>query len=178
MNSWNDFNDAEDQSAFDIIPPGTLAKVRMTLKPGGYNDHTMGWTEGYATRNEQTGAMYLNAEFVVQDGPYARRRLWTLIGLYSPKGPTWSNMGRTLVRGILESARAIRSDDRSPRAQQLRQIQTFTELDGIEFVARIGVEKDSYGDDKNIIRQAVPAEHEQYARLMGQAFHPTHPQQN
>ena len=148
MSAWNDFNDAEDQNLFDVIPAGTLVKVRLSIRPGGYNEPTMGWNDGYATRNDVTGAVYLNSEFVVLDGPYARRKVWTLIGLHSPKGPNWANMGRTLVRGILQSARGIRSDDRSPQAQKARQIQTFAELDGLEFIARVVVEPDQQGGEK------------------------------
>ncbi|SMG66495.1 conserved hypothetical protein, partial [methanotrophic bacterial endosymbiont of Bathymodiolus sp.] len=33
--TWNDFNSADDQNNFDLIPKGTLVKVRMTIKPGG-----------------------------------------------------------------------------------------------------------------------------------------------
>ena len=33
--SWTDFNDAESQN---VIPKGTIAKVRLTIRPGGYND--------------------------------------------------------------------------------------------------------------------------------------------
>ena len=49
MSAWNDFNDAEQQQTFDLIPKGTVAKVRMTIKPGGYDDPNQGWTGGYAT---------------------------------------------------------------------------------------------------------------------------------
>ena len=35
MSAWNDFNDAEQQQSFDLIPKGTVAPVRMTIKPGG-----------------------------------------------------------------------------------------------------------------------------------------------
>jgi hypothetical protein len=38
MSVWKDFGSAEDQQTFDIIPRGTIARVRMTIKPGGYND--------------------------------------------------------------------------------------------------------------------------------------------
>ncbi len=38
MSAWNDFNDAEQQQHFDLIPKGTVAKVRMTIKPGGHDD--------------------------------------------------------------------------------------------------------------------------------------------
>ena len=67
MSSWNDFNDAESQS-FDLIPKGTIAKVRLTIRPGGYNDEQQGWTGGYATRNANTGAVYLNCEYTVARG--------------------------------------------------------------------------------------------------------------
>ena len=45
-----DFNDAEaQQGGFDLIPRGISVPVRMTIKPGGHDDHTQGWTGGYAT---------------------------------------------------------------------------------------------------------------------------------
>ena len=99
--SWNDFNDAQNTS---IMPKGTIIKARLTIRPGGYDDPAQGWTGGYATRGD-SGAVYLNAEFTVLEGLYARRKIFTLIGLYSPKGPEWANMGRALIRGILNSAR-------------------------------------------------------------------------
>ena len=64
-----------------------------------------------------TGAVYLDAEFTVLEGQYAKRKIWSMIGLYSPKGPNWANMGRSLVRGILNSARGISDKDKSPEAQ-------------------------------------------------------------
>ena len=39
---WNDFNSA--QSNTNVIPKGTLAKVRLTLRPGGFDDASQGWT--------------------------------------------------------------------------------------------------------------------------------------
>lgn len=161
---WNDFNDAK--SNINLIPKGTLAKVRLTIRPGGFDDPSQGWTGGYATRGS-TGAVYLNGEFTVLEGQYARRKIFTLIGLYSPKGPDWGNMGRSLVRGILNSARGISDKDMSPEAQAARRIGGFADLDGIEFVARIDVSTDANGDDKNEIRSAVTPDHKDYAAIMG-----------
>ena len=79
MSAWNDFNDAEQQQSFDLIPKGTVAKVRMTVKPGGYDDPSQGWVGGYATQSFETGSIFLACEFVVLDlgqhGPHlcARR---------------------------------------------------------------------------------------------------------
>ena len=166
--SWSDFNSAEEQSEYDVIPKGTLVKVRMTIKPGGYDDPQQGWTGGYATRNDTKGSVYLNCEFVVLEGKYAKRKIWSLIGLYSPNGPEWANMGRSFVRGILNSARGIKGKDESPQAQEARRISGFADLDGIEFVAKLGITEDQNGDDKNEIRVAITPDHKEYASLMGQ----------
>lgn len=32
--TYLDFNDADQQQSFDLIPKGTLARVRMSIKPG------------------------------------------------------------------------------------------------------------------------------------------------
>lgn len=73
MSNWNDFNDA--RSTTSVIPKGAIAKVRLSIRPGGYDDPSQGWTGGYATRGS-TGAVYLNAEFTVLEGPYARRKIF------------------------------------------------------------------------------------------------------
>lgn len=161
--SWNDFNDAQNTS---IMPKGEIVKVRLTIRPGGYDDPAQGWTGGYATRGD-SGAVYLNAEFTVLEGPYARRKIFTLIGLYSPKGPEWANMGRALIRGMLNSGRRISDKDTSPEAQAARRISGFRDLDGLEFLARVDVGEDAGGDPKNEIRKAITPDHRDYARHMG-----------
>ena len=167
MNTWTDFNDAEQQQGFDLIPKGTIVKVRMTIKPGGHDDPAQGWTGGYATESFDTGSVYLACEFVVLEGPYARRKMWSNIGLHSPKGPTWGQMGRSMIRGILNSARNVHPQDNSPQAAAARRIQGFHELDGIEFLARVDVEKDAKGEERNVVKLAVEPGHKDYAALMG-----------
>ncbi len=160
--AWNDYNDAESQTSYDLIPKGTIVPVRMTIKPGGYDDPAQGWTGGYATHNDTTGSVYLNAEFVILEGPFAKRKVWSLIGLRSLKGPEWGNMGRSFVRGILNSSRGLSDKDNSPQAQAARRINGFTDLDGIEFLAKIDVGKDANGDPKNDIRFAVAPNHKDW----------------
>ena len=164
--SWTDFNTAEEQNDYDLIPKGTLVKVRLTIKPGGYNDPAQGWNGGYATRSETSGAVYLNCEFTVMEGPFARRKVWSLIGLYSVKGPDWGNMGRSFIKGILNSARGFGNNDSSPAAQAARRIAGLGDLEGLEFVARVDVEKDQNGQDKNVIKTAITPDHKGYAAAM------------
>ena len=164
MAMWNDYNDAKSNP--NLIPKGTLAKVRLSIRPGGFDEVSQGWTGGYATRGS-TGAVYLNGEFTVLEGQYAKRKIWTLIGLYSPKGPEWANMGRSLIRGMLNSARGLSDKDVSPQAQAARRISGFADLDGLEFVARIDIGSDTNGEDKNEIRGAVTPDQKEYAQAMG-----------
>ena len=160
--NWTDFNDADAQNSFDVIPKGTIAPVRLTIKPGGYDDPNRGWTGGYATRKPETGAIYLNCEFIVTEGPFAKRKVWSLIGLLSQKGPEWGNMGRAFIRAILNSARGISDKDKSHQAATARRINGLADLDGVEFLARIDVEKDQHDDNKNVIKFAVTPDHKQY----------------
>lgn len=167
-NNWNDFNDADaQQGAFDLIPKGTLVPVRMTIKPGGHDDPAQGWTGGYATQSFDTGAVYLACEFVVTGGPFAKRKMWSNVGLHSSKGPTWGQMGRSFIRAALNSARNVHPQDNSPQAAAARRIQGFHELDGLEFLARVDIEKDGKGQDRNVVKVAVEPDHPDYAKLMG-----------
>lgn len=165
--AWQDFNDAEQQQGFDLIPKGTLVPVRMTIKPGGYDDPSQGWVGGYASESFETGSIYLAAEFVVTGGEHAKRKLWSNVGLHSPKGPTWGQMGRSFIRAALNSARNIHPQDTSPQATAARRIQGFHELDGLEFIARVDIERDAKGEDRNVIRLAIEPDHPEYARLKG-----------
>ena len=101
----HDFNGAEpQQNAFELIPAGTLVKVRLTIRPGGIGP------EGWVTQSRTSEAQYLNTEAVILDGPHARRRIYTRIGLRGKGGQgddTYANRGRSLIRGILESARGV-----------------------------------------------------------------------
>lgn len=167
-NVWSDFNDAEaQQSGFNLIPKGALVPVLMTLKPGGHYDASQGWSDGYPTQSPKTGAVYLAAEFVITGGEYAKRKIWSNVGLYSPKGPTWTQMGRTFVRAALNSARNVLPQDNSPQAVAARRIQGFVDLDGLEFVVRVDIEKDDRGDDRNVVKMAIEPDHPDYARILG-----------
>lgn len=162
-----DFNSSENQSNFDLIPNGTLAKVRMSIKPGGYDDQNQGWVGGYATRNENTGSIYLSCEFVILEGEYTKRKVWGIIGLYSNKGPEWGNMGRSFIKAILNSSSGFSENDNSPAAQSARKINGLGDLDGIEFVAKITTKKDQNEELRNEIRFAITPDNKDYKSVMG-----------
>ncbi|WP_342270116.1 hypothetical protein [Rickettsia endosymbiont of Orchestes rusci] len=68
--NYYDFNTATNQANFDLIPKGTIAKVNLRIKCGGYNDAESGWTGGYATKNDISGTVYLDCEFTILTGEY------------------------------------------------------------------------------------------------------------
>ena len=166
--SWMNFSDAEEQTSGDLIPNKTPVKVVMKIRAGGYNDPTKGWTGGFATQAD-SGAVYLDCEFTIIGGKYNKRKVWSLIGLHSPKGPKWEQMGRSFVRAALESARGIGPTDASELAMKARMINGFGDLDGLEFAAFVEVQKAEAGSgysDKNIIQTVIPATHKDYAAIM------------
>ncbi len=68
-----DFNDADSQRSTDLIPDGTLVTVHMTVRPG--NAGQGGWLK----RSKSGESEALDCEFVVLEGPYAKRKFWTLM---------------------------------------------------------------------------------------------------
>lgn len=165
-----DFNGADSQdAAFDLIPANVLVKVRLTIRPGGAGP------EGWLTQSRSSAALYLNTEAIVLEGPHARRRIYTRIG-FKGKGvnergeDSYANRGRALIRGILESARGIRTGDQSDAARAARTIRSLGELSGIDFVAKIGIEKDKDKPDdsgRNVIKAAIGPDHGEYLIVMG-----------
>jgi hypothetical protein len=154
-----------------LIPHGTLAKVTLSVQPGGAGP------DGWLTPSRTSEALYLNTEAVVLEGPYTRRRVFTRIGLkgksVNEKGEdTYANRGRSLIRGILESARGIKSSDQSEQARAARTIGSYGDLNGLVFVARIVVESDRgdpTADKRNAVGAAIGPDRAEYAAVMGSA---------
>lgn len=175
MASDMDFNGADTQdAAFDLIPANTLVRVTLTIRPGGAGP------EGWLTQSKTSTALYLNTEAIIMEGPFARRRIYTRIGFRgknaSSGDDTYGNRGRALIRGILESARGIKAEDQSDAARSARMIRSLGELSGLEFVARIGIERDKDRPDepgRNVIKAAIGPAHGDYARVMGRMPQPT-----
>jgi hypothetical protein len=149
-----DFNDANPQRVFDVIPADTVATLHMTVRPGNAGEG------GLLRRSKDGNSEALDCEFTVVDGPYAKRKVWglfTLVGT-TPNHATAAEISRSRLRAILESARGIRPDDTSAAAKQARQVASYQDFDGLRFVGRIGVEpaRDSYPAKNALIEAITP----------------------
>jgi hypothetical protein len=125
MEKQMDFNDANPQRVFDVIPAGTVATLHMTVRPGNAGEG------GLLRRSKDGNSEALDCEFTVVDGPYAKRKVWglfTLVGA-TPNHATAAEISRSRLRAILESARGIRPDDMSEAAKQARQVPGYQDFD-------------------------------------------------
>jgi hypothetical protein len=162
-----DFNNAAISGPnADLIPAGTIAKVVMNIKSGGFEE------EPYLTKSPHSGSIYLHVEFVVVEGIFSRRKIFQNIGITGvcKTGDTdvFGARGRSLLRGIIESAKNIDPQDKSETAQNARKINGVAELNGITCVVKIGINKDKSGqyDPSNIVLGAITPDRKEYQQFM------------
>jgi hypothetical protein len=146
------FNEANEQRSFDVIPDGSIAVVHMTIRNHGAGDG------GWLRRSKDGNSEGLECEFTVVDGPFAKRKFWSLFTISgtAPGHAQAAEISGTKLRAILESARGVRPDDKSESAQQARLVASYGDFDGIRFMARIGVEPPQNGyKAKNTLDQII-----------------------
>ena len=148
-----DFNDAESNSGFDLIPLGTVCPLIMTIRPGSVGDG------GWETTSDKSDYSWLNVELTVTSGQYKGRKIWQNMMSGHPDAENKAvNITRSTLRGILESARGIKPDDMSEAAKTKRIVKGYGDFSGLEFTGKIGIEKGSDGyADKNKLLTPVPA---------------------
>lgn len=154
-----DFNNAESNSGFDLIPANTVAPMILTIRPGSVGDG------GWETTSDKSDYNWLNCELTITGGRYRGRKIWQnmMCGHPDPENKA-VNITRSTLRGILESARKIKPDDTSETARTGRVVSGYGDFSGLEFVGKIGIEKGKDGyDDKNKLLAPVPVTSPQYA---------------
>ena len=165
MSKWNNFNDAEDQMSYELIPHKTIAKVRLLIKKG--NHVTKEWPDGYATKSKSGTCIYLACEFVILSGEYKNRKVWSNIGLHSDNSPLYAEIGRSMIRAILNSANSLHSKDKSLEAEKQRQIKSFTDLDNLVCLAEITINDKGY-KPRNEIKTILTPDHAEYSEYMNE----------
>jgi hypothetical protein len=131
-----DYNELGPQKNFEVIPDGTVATVHMTIRPGNAGEG--GWLRRARDGNSEA----LDCEFSVLDGEFAKRKFWALltVGGTTPGHAEAADISARTIRAMLESGHGVRRDDTSDAARAARRIENYGELNGLSFIARIGVE--------------------------------------
>jgi hypothetical protein len=164
--AWNTFP-TKEQKTYSLIPAGTMAKVKMYITRGGYDNIQHSCTGGYASYKPESGYIFLDARFLILAGTYANRWVRTYIGLHSDKTSECGRIAGEFIKDVLSSAKGLRGDDDSDLARALRETKSLADLDGLEFVGQIEIEKRN-AKEYNIIKKAITADNKAYQALMSQ----------
>ncbi|KRR21324.1 hypothetical protein CQ14_06655 [Bradyrhizobium lablabi] len=149
-----DFNNAPEQRDFSVMDDGTIAVCQINIRPGNAGEG------GWLKRSKNGDSMGLDIEFTVVGGTYDKRKFWSFWVL---EGVTdghqkAADISAGRIRAVLESARGVRPDDQSDEAKAARRLNDFSELDGIRFIGKIGIERAEEGSrykDKNVLDAAI-----------------------
>ena len=130
-----DYNSAGAQKSFDVIPDGTIVVVQMNIRSGNAGEG------GLLKRSKSGEAEGLDTEFIVVEGEYAKRKIFSFMVL---SGTTdgheqAADITRRRLRAIIESVKGIKPADVSEAAKAARNAE-YADFDGIRFYAQIGVE--------------------------------------
>lgn len=169
-----DLNDAQPQlpPVGDLIPDGTFAKVRMTIRPG-FVDGATPIDAGLLKAGKEPDTKILDTEFTVVEGPFARRKFWQNFtvagGKLDEKGVSkgW-NIAKASFRAMVDSALGLDPKDLGEAAKAKRRLRGLRDLDGITFVAQIMIEPNtnpSYKDQNRLAHVVTPDE-PHYAPIM------------
>jgi hypothetical protein len=154
MTDLFNFNTADQQRSLDVIPANTIVTLHLTIRAGGAGDGN------WLRRSADGKSEGLDCEFIVVDGQYAKRKLWQLFTLAGtePGHVEAGEISRATLRAILESARGIRPDDKSDKAEAARKVSGWADLDQLRFIARIGVRppRDGYQAKNTIVEVITP----------------------
>jgi hypothetical protein len=176
-----DLNDAQPQMApiGELIPDGTFARVRLTIRPGGVDGGTP-MDAKLLKASQSSDARMLDCEFTVVDGPHARRKFWQSFtvagGKLDEKGQSigWK-ISKSTFRAMVDSALGLGPKDESPAAKAKRVLPGLRQLDGIVFAARIMVEPASnpqYRDQNRIANVVLPDEPQHGPIMRGESVPP------
>jgi hypothetical protein len=148
-----DYNRAGEQRSFDVIPDKTVVVVQLNVRPGSVGEG------GMLRRSKDGAAEMLDCEFVVVEGPHAKRKffeLMTLAGTTDGHAQA-ADISQRKLRAILESVRGVKPSDVSEAAKKAR-IAELEDFDGMRFLVRVGVEpgKDGFRDKNRIAVVITP----------------------
>lgn len=121
----------------DTIPKGQLAWAILTVR---------------GVKSSAGGGGYLDCELTIDEGqPYARKKLWEMIGDPNNAGNSeaYRQMGMVAITRILEAGRG--AGPNNPAGYQINQ---YSDLTGLRVAIKVGIEPGTNGhDDKNRVAE-------------------------
>lgn len=171
-----DFNDEEQQSQrqYGPVPAGSKVLMKLELQRPKYSS-----PEDSMLARTQKGLLQLFCKLTVADGSYKGCFWYENITLPAKCQtiPMQDNMaisariGGSLIRAIIESVRRIDPKATDGRAMQGRRINSWNELDGVEFPAVLGIDKKPFEKDgreywNNRISRVIPCTDKEFPTIL------------
>ena len=165
----------EQKSAYGPVPSGSRVLVRITIEKPKYASQ-----DDELVAMAKTGLLQLFCRLEVAAGSYEGVAWYeniTLpsraqnISLTEGQQKACGSGGRTL-RAIVEAVRAVDPKDKSPEAGRKRVLNSWSDLDGMEFPARLGISREPYeGKDgrlywSNTLGRILPCTDKEYQEVM------------
>jgi hypothetical protein len=148
-----------------LIADATTATLQLEIKHGGHDDDEL-CLEGGVASKAKSGNIYLRGIVRVISGEQKGKEFSMPIGISSLKGDRWTDMGRDVIRSILNSSQGLSPHDMSRKAIFGRVIDSYEVLDGIAFVGVVGVAKSQQGRDENVLSKVLTAGDNKYDLLV------------
>ena len=171
-----DFNREEEQKErnYGPVPSGSRVLVRLTLEKPKYASR-----EDPDLSETKNGLLQLPCKMEVVEGTYAGCSWYEYITIQAnmqrirmtESQQTSCRIGGAMLRAIIEAHRGVDPKDTSSRADNARTINAWSDMDGMEFPARLGINNKSYeGKDgrtywNNRLGRIVPVTDKEYAEI-------------
>jgi hypothetical protein len=136
-----DLNNAPPQRDFAPVPEG-IYSVTIQVKPGAAGP------DGTLTRSQGGGCEMLVFEAIIDEGEHAKARIFEqyVISGTTEGHHTASEIALGKIRGMVESGRGIRPEDKSPEAIKARSLNSFADVSGLRCLAEVVIEPERKND--------------------------------
>ena len=150
------------REALEAIPEADYV-LELKIRPGGAgSSNDQGWLKRSANGESEA----IDCECTVVGGDYNGRKVWQLFTLRgtTPGHAQAGEISMRFFRALYESAKGIRSDDKSEAAEKARKsVAGWGDFNGLRFMARIGV-RPAQGNyaAKNTILEVITPERQEW----------------
>jgi len=124
---------AEPPRDFDAIPNGTMVKLRCEIMTAELKSPKSG-----------NGNDYSEGTFVIVSSPYAGRKMFKNLTMKGSEKAVAISL--SFLRGVVDGANGFRHDDDSDEALAARDLDCQSEIQTLEFAARISAKEERYTD--------------------------------
>lgn len=161
--NFNDVTPDTTSGEFELIPTNTVARATLQLEGGDIEITEFGRGNFFKASQGGGRAKWMPLVFTIVGGNFNGRKVWHRLFVDGDKmsernQPIAKEIGMRTMRSIIESARNIKPDDTSPNAQQLRNLNSIEDLNGMELCIKIGIEKgtNGYADRNRLVAPLTP----------------------